>query len=606
MTGPDETPEGWRRRFAALSNIEPLVRLVWQASPRLLVASLILRVITAFLPLAALWVAKLLMDRIVLTINDHRPLTELGWLVFLEFVLVASNDVLNRLVQLIDNVLGDRFTNHLNIRLMEQAARLDLVSFEDPAFYDKLERARAQTSARLAALSSFARACQELISLVLLSASVFYYAPGWQLLLLVLVTPSFFSETRFALLRYDLHRRWTAGRRLLDYFRFLGASHQSAKEMKLFGLEDHLIGEYRSLARRLYAEIEWLSLTRSGVSAFTTMVGTAGYYAAYAAVVLQTAAGRLTIGDLTFLSGAFLRSRSTLQSLLSNVVSMADQATYLTDLFEFFALQPTLPVAAHPIPPPRPIRDGFEFRRVSFNYFGHDRLILRNLSFRLSAGEHVALIGENGAGKTTIVKLMARLYDPTDGVILLDGVDLREYGVADLRKQIGVVLQDYFRYDMRARDNIGFGAIDGLHDLARIERAAAAARATGVIDGLPDRFEQLLGKRFDGGVDLSGGEWQKIALARACMRDPQVLIMDEPTAAMDARAEYEIFRTCEALLKDRSALLISHRFSTVRMADQIAVLHNGQVEELGSHEELMAKDGRYAHLFHLQARGYRD
>jgi ATP-binding cassette subfamily B protein len=311
------------------------------------------------------------------------------------------------------------------------------------------------------------------------------------------------------------------------------------------------------------------------------------------------------VGDLTFLAGAFSRSRANLETLFSMFTNVADQALFLNDLFEFFRMRPTVQSKPGALPAPRPIRNGFEFRKVSFQYAGSERMVLRDVSFRLEAGERIALIGENGAGKTTLVKLLARLYDPSNGVILLDGIDLRDYSVEDLRKEIGVIFQDYMRYEMAVRENIGFGRIEDLADEPRLREAARKSLAEAVIGRLPQGLEQMLGRRFDGGVDLSVGEWQKMALARAYMRDAQVLILDEPTASLDARAEYEVFLRFADLTRGRMAVLISHRFSTVRMADRILVLEGGGIREQGTHEELLGLGGHYAELFRLQAAGYK-
>jgi ATP-binding cassette subfamily B protein len=335
------------------------------------------------------------------------------------------------------------------------------------------------------------------------------------------------------------------------------------------------------------------------------LIGSGGYYAAYVLIIIQTVSGQLTLGDMTFLAGSFSRLQGLLQEISTRFSSMAEGALYLRDLFEFFAIQPRIQSPAEPRPFPRPIQHGFIFEDVGFKYPQSEKWANRHLCFTLPAGEKLALVGENGAGKTTLVKLLARLYDPTEGRILLDGYDLREYDVHELRREIGVIFQDFVRYQLTAAENIAIGCIDEKDDQARIEQAATLSLADQVINGLPNGYEQVVGRRFANGVDLSGGEWQKIALARAYMRDAQVLILDEPTAALDARAEHGVFQRFADLTSGKSAILISHRFSTVRMADRILVLDKGQLFELGTHEELLAQDGRYAELFALQARGYR-
>jgi ATP-binding cassette subfamily B protein len=601
-----DPPATWRDRIRAFRNVPPLLRMVWDTSRSLTAATLVLRVAGAFIPVAQLWVGKLIIDHVVRTIT-HRPIdpSRIWYLLVGEIALVVLNDFLSRSATLCDNLLGDKFTNYVSLRLMEHAAKLDLVSFEDPVFYDKLERARRQTTARLGMLAGIATMGQQAITLLSLSAAIVSFSPWFLILLLAAMIPSFLGEARFAMLAYSVLYRWTPERRELDYLRLLGASNQSAKEVKIFGLGPHLIERSRSLFERFYAENRSLAIRRAVQGGLLNLLPYAGYYVAYVAILLRTLAGILTVGDLTFLAGAFMRSRLLIESLFGSVNNIAEQALYVKDLFDFFDTEPAISSPPNAIPAPRPIRTGFEFRNVSFSYPGSAHRVLNNVSFRFDSNERIALIGENGAGKTTLVKLLARLYDPTEGVILLDGVDLREYNVDDLRREIGVIFQDYMRYDMLARDNIGFGRIEDLSDQNRIERSARKSLADTVIAQLPRSYGQMLGRRFEDGVDLSTGQWQKIALARAYMRDAQVLILDEPTASLDARAEYEVFQRFADLTRDRMAILISHRFSTVRMADRILVLADGEIIEQGSHKQLVALGGRYAELFELQAAGYR-
>ncbi len=377
------------------------------------------------------------------------------------------------------------------------------------------------------------------------------------------------------------------------------------KKSKSSVLGPHLTERYREVSDRIYDENKTVAVKRASVGFGLNLISTGGYYGAYAVVLIRTLAGAISVGTFTFLTGAFSRSRMYIEKILQSFTDISDQALYLKDLFEFFEMEPSIRSLVGALPAPRPIRSGFEFRNVGFAYPGSKRMVVENISFRLEAAEKIALIGENGAGKTTLVKLLARLYDPTEGEILLDGVDLREYSVEELRKEIGVIFQDYMRYELLAKENIGFGKIEDLADTARIEMAAHKSMAFQVIGKLPNGYDQMIGRRFEGGVDLSGGEWQKFALARAYMRDAQLLILDEPTATLDARAEYEVFRRFAELTRGRMAVLISHRFSTVRMADRILVLENGQIREQGTHEKLVALGGRYAELFELQAAGYR-
>lgn len=589
-----------------MKNIRPLLRIVWETSPALTVVTLILRLSRALMPVAMLWVSKLILDAVVSWIRGANADSQRIWtLVAVELALAVLSDLEGRAVTLCDSLLGDRFTNKVSVRLMEHASKLDLSSFEDPVFYDKLERARRQTTGRLGLLAALLNMCQDSISLISLSAALIVFSPWLMLLLVAAVLPAFLGETHFTTLSYSMLYRWTPQRRELDYLRLLGASNQSAKEVKIFGLGEYLAKRYESISERFYQENKALAVRRAGVGALLNLVSTGGYYGAYAVVLLRTMAGVLSVGDLTFLTGSFSRSRSLIEKILSGFTDVSEQALFLNDLFEFFEMEPGIRSLANAIPAPRPIQKGFEFRNVGFAYPGSSRAVIKNINFKLEPKEKIALIGENGAGKTTLVKLLARLYDPVEGEILLDGVDLRQYSVEDLRKEIGVIFQDYMRYEMLAKENIGFGKIEELFELERIQSAAEKSLAADVISRLPRGLDQMIGRRFEGGVDLSGGEWQKFALARAYMRDAQLLILDEPTATLDARAEYEVFLRFSDLTRSRMAVLISHRFSTVRMADRILVLADGEIREQGTHNELIALGGRYAELFELQAAGYR-
>ncbi len=381
----------------------------------------------------------------------------------------------------------------------------------------------------------------------------------------------------------------------------------------MFGLASWLTSRYRRLSRQYYEENARLSVRRAIVSALLSVVGTIGYYAAYVVILLRAVAGQLSIGTLTFLAGAFMRSRDLIQRLLLSASDIYAQSLNLQDLFTFFAMQPTIATRPGARPVPMPFGTGFVFEDVGFRYPGSERWAVRHVSFTLRPGERVALVGENGAGKTTITKLIARLYDPSEGRILLNGVDLREYDLSSLRRAIGVIFQDFVRYDMRFDENIGVGEIEASRTYlenhgpvpAPIADASERSLAATLLPRLAQGYRQMLGRRFDQGVDLSGGEWQKVALARAYMRTAQLLILDEPTAALDARAEYEVFLRFSELMAGRMAVIISHRFSTVRMADRIIVLADGRVVEEGSHDELVARGAQYAELFEMQASGYR-
>jgi ATP-binding cassette subfamily B protein len=580
--------------------------MVWDTSPPLTTATIFLRLVSSVIPVAQLWVGKLIIDQVVRAIQGRLADPHQIWVYLAyEIALAVLSDLLSRAVNLTDSLLGDKFTNHVSLRLMQHADRLDLVSFEDPVFYDKLERARRQSTARLGMLGVTAGMGQQIITLLSLLAAVVSFSPWFLLLLLGAVIPAFLGETRFAMLAYSMLYRWTPERRELDYLRMLGASNQSAKEVKIFGLGRHLAERSRTLFDRFYQENKALAVKRALTGSLLNLLPTAGYYGAYVLILVRTMAGAMTVGSLTFVAGAFARSRSLIETLFSSLNNIAEQALYIKDLFDFFETQPSIVSVPNALPAPRPIRSGFEFRDVSFAYPDSERQVLRRVSFRFDAGERIALIGENGAGKTTLVKLLARLYEPSGGAILLDRVDLREYDVDSLRGEIGVIFQDYMRYDMLVRENIGFGRIEELANQQRVESAARKSLADPVIAQLKLGYNQMLGRRFESGVDLSAGQWQKVALGRAYMRDAQVLILDEPTASLDARAEYEVFLRFADLTRGRMAVLISHRFSTVRMADRILVLADGELVEQGTHQQLVALGGRYAELFELQAAGYR-
>jgi len=585
--------------MASFRNIRPMLRMVWETSPPLVLSGVLLRLLRALLPLATLWVAKLIIDAVV---NRSGLLWQ--W-VGVELALAILSDILGRANALGDSLLADRFTNRISIRLMRHAAKLDLVSFEDPVFYDKLERARRQTTGRVTLLASLLNVAQDTVSLISLSAGLIVFSPWLLLLLALAVIPSFLGETHFTALAYSVLYKWTPQRRELDYLRMLGASTGSAKEIKIFGLGDYLADRYRSVSDRVFQENKLVAIKRATVGSLLNLISTGGYYGAYVVILMRTVSGELSLGTLTFLTGAFARSRMFIEKILSGFNDVSEQALFLRDLFEFFEMEPRIRSLPGALLAPRPIRVGFEFQNVTFRYAGAERDVLTGVSFRLEPGEKLALIGANGAGKTTLVKLLARLYEPTGGRILLDGVDLREYSVEDLRGEIGVIFQDYMRYDMRIKENIGFGKIEDLDSDNLIHDAARKSQATETINRLPAKFEQIVGRRFEGGVDLSGGEWQKIALARAYMRDAQLLILDEPTATLDARAEYEVFLRFAELTRGRMSVLISHRFSTVRMADRILVLSGGAITEQGTHQDLVNQGGLYAELFELQAAGYR-
>jgi ATP-binding cassette, subfamily B, bacterial len=605
--GAKEPSPKWRERLKALRNNTPsIVRMVWESASKVVVASLAARFVAALIPLAILAVTRLIINAIYGLLSHHVALPrDFWWLVALEFALASLGTILVRILDFCDSVLADKFTRHISTRIVKHASRLDLTSYEDPLFYDMMERARVQGTDRLIMIQSAGRLFQEGITAASLAASIFIFSPWLLLALVICVVPAFLGETHFAFLGYSLCFRQTTARRQMDYLRTLGGSKESAKELKLFGLGPYLVGRYTALSDELHRQTVGLAKRKLLFGSFLTLLGTVGYYGTYAFVIYRTVTGGLTLGTMTLLVGAIAGASTNIQGFFSTFSIIADQAMFMTDLMKFLSIQPAIFSKPGALPPPRPIRRGFEFKNVSFSYPANPRLVLNNISFHLEPSSRIALVGENGQGKTTIVKLLTRLYDPTDGQILLDGVDLREYDLEDLWKEIGVIFQDFTRYEMTVSENIAIGQIEERDNSFRIRAAAHKSLAETFIRNLPKRYEQPLGSRFEEAIDLSGGEWQKMALARAYLRDAQLLILDEPTAALDAKSEHEVFERFGELTKGKMALLISHRFSTVRMADRIIVLESGTIVEQGTHDALIQMGGRYSKMFELQAANYR-
>ncbi len=614
---PAPQQQSWRERLGALRNLPPFLKLVWRTSPALTLSQSLLRAVRALLPVATLYVGKLIIDEVVLlaqappAAEDLRQwiasglLDRIGWLLALEFGLAVLSDVLGRTVSLLDSLLSERFSNETSLRLMQHAATLDLEDFEDSELQDRLERARRQAAGRTSLIGQLFSQAQDVVTVASFAAGLIVYAPWLIALLAIALVPAFVGEAHFNAQSYALNYARTSERRELDYVRQTGASAETAKEVKIFGLNAFLIDRYRTLATSFFEANRRIALRRASWGSLLSAIGTVAYYVAYAYIVWRTIHHDFSIGDLTFLAGSFRRLRNLLENLLLGFSQLAGQALYLDDLFSFFEIRPEIIPPPNPWPFPVPMQDGFAFENVGFRYPGAERWAVRGLTFKLHAGEILALVGENGAGKTTLVKLLARLYDPDEGRILLDGHDLREYDLFAMRANIGVIFQDFVRYHFTAADNIAVGRIEARDDRARIVAAAERSLADEVIRKLPKGYDQIIGKRFRTGIDLSGGEWQKVAIARAYMRDAQLLILDEPTAALDARSEFEVFKRFKELSQGKTAVLISHRFSSVRMADRVVVLMDGAVEAIGTHAELLEQGGRYAELFELQAAGYR-
>jgi len=602
---PGAPANAWHDRLHALRNVPPVLHFVWESGPSVVFWNIAIRIFVAFLPMGIGIIGRYIIDG-VNRIRLHQPLPQhFWWLVGSEMALAVLTGILSRSVDYFDNLLADRYTHHVSVEVMRKAAALDVTVYEDPIFYDRLERARVQATDRLAMIQQMGRLIQQSVTAVAFSAVLIWYSPFLLFLLVAGILPAFLGESHFAFLTYAKNFRQTPIRRQMDYLRQVGGSKEAAKELKLFNLSAYLTNRFSGLSQQIYEENVALNRRRLFWGGLLAILGQLGYYGAYGYSIWRTIQGHYSIGDLTLITTAIMQAMANIQQAFSTASGVADQALFLTDLLAFFEMKPRVESKPNGFKAPRPIVRGFEFRDVSFAYPGTTRRVLKNFNFTLRPGERIALIGENGQGKTTVVKLITRLYDPTEGQILLDGVDLREYDLDDLHAEIGVIFQDFMRYEMTARENIAIGRVEVPHAPEEVEYAAERSMAAGVVAKLQGGYDQMLGRRFEGGVDLSGGEWQKIALARAYLRDAQLLILDEPTASLDARSEFEVFERFSELTYGKMALLISHRFSTVRMADRIVVLEGGHLVEEGSHAQLMALGSRYAAMFEMQAASYR-
>jgi ATP-binding cassette subfamily B protein len=587
--------------FDALRNTPQAFSLVWAASRTSAILGIFLTLIAAVLPAAQAWVGKLIIDAIVNAAKQAMTPMEgiqfvLPYLLF-EFGLVLVSSVTSQVRSLSDGILYAQLSNHINSRIIEKAINLDLQFFENPLFYDTLQNARRQAdSSALAIVNAILQILQQAITLISLVILLVRFSPWIAVIVIVAAIPSFLSQSQYAERAFRTVTHRAPENRLLNYLESLLTGSDTVKEIKLFGLGKPLLKRYQTLFNKFYLEDMAIAKRRTFAGLGWGLLSNVAYYGSYVWIIQQAVVSLITLGDMTMFLGLFRQSQSSIRSLLDSFNRLYESNLYLDNLMTYLELEPQLVAPENGIIAPAPIIQGIEFRNVSFCYPGSDVFVLRNINLT---------IGLNGAGKTTLIKLLTRLYDPTEGQILLDGVDLREYDLPSLHQRFGVIFQDYVRYQFTVRENIGFGQVDALEDLERIKEAADRGGATQVIESLPKGYDTMLGRRWEKGAELSGGQWQKIALARAFMRDAEVLVLDEPTSALDAEAEYEVFQRFGELIGDRIAVLISHRFSTVRMADRIVVLSDGKIIELGSHQELIALDGAYARLFNLQAEGYR-
>ena len=589
----------------ALKTIPRFFREIFKSSPKLFLLNLASRLVNAFTPVIILWVGKLIIDEIVLQVSmEHQDLDLLWKYVAFELALAVISDLLARLTNLTDGLLGDLYSNASSERIIRKTSELTIEQLENPKFYDKLERARTQTSSRVGLMSNALGQAESMISMVSLIAGLIYFEPILILILILSIIPSFINEAKFSNTRYSLARSWTAERRELDYLRFIGANNQTAKEVKLFGLTEFIADRFGKLSSSYYKLTKNLAIRQSIYGSAFNVLGVLSYYGAYIFIISRVLTGYISIGELTFLSGSFNRLRSNLQGFFSRFTRISESALYLQDYFDFLDLS-TAPPTQDFVPMPESISVGFQINDLHFSYPGSDNEVLKGITFSINAGEKKAFVGQNGAGKTTLVKLILRFYEPTAGEILLDGVNINRFDVDDYRNRFGVIFQDFFKYEFTLRENIAVGNIQELRNEKAISFAASKSLAEQVVNEMRYGLDQRLGRRFYKGQELSGGQWQKVALARAYMKDADFMVLDEPTSALDAQAEFDVFERFMALTKDKTSIIISHRFSTVRMADRILVLQDGKVLEHGTHEELLMERKLYSELFNLQAAGYK-
>jgi ATP-binding cassette subfamily B protein len=569
-----------------------------------------LTLLTAALPAAQAWVGKLIVDGVVTAVGQRMPpaqgLAHIAPYLGLEFGLILIATTSDQLRSLAEHLLHSQLTNHVNTLIMQRALTLDLSFFEDARFYDKLQNARREADMRaLRIVNDGFFLLQNVLTLLSLAALLIRFSPWLALILFGAVVPTFIAQSRYARLTFRVITWRAPESRRLNYLDELLTSYETVKEIKLFNLGKTLLDRYHSLFWRFYREDKTIAVRRTLASLGWGIMSTLSYYASYAWIIWRAVAGAITLGDMTMYIVVFRQAQASFRSLFDRLGRLYENALFLDNLFSYLELKPAMPVSVSGQVVPSPIRKGIEFRNVSFRYPDSQEYALRGVNLHIGPGERIALVGPNGSGKTTMVKLLTRLYDPTEGDIMLDGVDLHGYALTSLHQRIGVIFQDFVQYHLTVHENIGFGQVEAMEDRSRVERAAQKGGAHPIIQRLPEGYEAWLGRRWEEGYELSGGEWQKIALSRAFMRDAEVLVLDEPTASLDAEAEYEVFQSFGELTKGRIALLISHRFSTVRMADRIVVIESGRITEVGGHQELLARGGTYSRLFNLQAEGYR-
>ncbi|MBO9998169.1 MAG: ABC transporter ATP-binding protein [Cyanobacteria bacterium SID2] len=602
-----QRPNDLRTRFfSVLANTPRLIGLVWKATPGHLLASISLTLVRGIVPVAELYVTKLVVDRMVASIGQ----AEIAWfaifqLVGLRFGLSLVSEISNQLSAYTLQILRDRFAIYANQVLIQQAIRLDLSHYEMPEFHDTLSRAQQSGSDYpVRILGTLTNLLGQTVNFVGSMALLLSFSPLIMVLLLFTSTPALWVSVRFSGRRFWMSRAQTQAGRRADYLQRVLTQNAFAKEVRLFRLGEYLLNQWTEIRSKFNAESAALARRFATMRGLAGTVANLGYYGAYGWTIVRTVGGQISIGDFTMYSGAFAQAQSVLQQILQSIAQTYEYNLYVAQYFEFLSLQPQVVDPSHPRSFPTLMQQGLELRDVTFTYPGAEKPTLQQLNLTVQPGESVALVGVNGAGKTTLLKLITRLYDPEDGEITIDGIPLNHFSLEELRCNIGVLNQDFARYSLTAQDNIGFGDLARRDDLDRVRQAAADGGAAETIESLDRGYDTILGKIFSGGTELSGGQWQKIGIARAFMSSAPILILDEPTAALDAMAEAELFQRFRRLTQGRTTFFVSHRFSTVRMADRIVVLENSRIVEVGSHDELMANEGLYARMFRLQASSY--
>jgi ATP-binding cassette subfamily B protein len=599
----------WKELRGSFAHTPQAVRLVWQTNRAATVGLGLLTLGGALLPASQAWVGKLIVDGVVASIRvgaDSARIRTVFVYLLIELGLFLLSTALNHARRLIQQLIQLQLANRIRAEIIRKALTLDLAFFEHPDFYDRLQNARREGGYKpVDLINDTFQIVQNTITLISFAVLLLRFSPWLVVILLLTSIPAFVAETRFSEQGFRLLTRRAPETRQINYLARLLTEDSAAKEIKLFNLGDTLLTRYVTLFEKFFQEDKSLALRRAVVGFTLGLMATLGFYGSYAWIVWHTLQGRISLGDMTLYLSIFRQGQSTFQSILSAVGSIYENNLFMANFFDFLSLEPQMAIAAPPQRPAAPLRRGVEFRGVGFRYPESGEWALRDINLTIRPGEKIALVGHNGAGKTTLIKLLSRLYDPTEGTISIDGVDLRALDPLELRQRIGIIFQDFVRYHLPAKENIGFGQIEALDSFERIVEAARKSGAHAIIEDLPDGYETMLGRWFRDGHELSMGQWQKIALARAFMRNAEILVLDEPTASVDAQTEYEIFRHFQQLTEGKMAILISHRFSTVRMADRIVVIDEGRIAEIGNHHELLRREGIYARLFGMQAEGYR-